>query len=98
MTVQLRLRRYLSASGIVGALLLATLSLSGCSGGSATVACAGTHGASKGALGLTTTNEKSTTTLPPSHDNDAGDARIPDHTPDADLDYNQRHHSCSLSK
>jgi hypothetical protein len=34
------------------------------------------------------------TTLPPSHDNDAGDARIPDRTPDADVDANQRPQIC----
>ena len=79
----------------VATLFLVSASLSGCSGGGKAVACRALSGASKSGSGLTTTHEQSTTTLPPSHDNDAGDARIPDHTPAADLDYNQRHHACS---
>jgi len=35
-----------------------------------------------------------TTTLPPSHDNDTGLGRIPDHTPDNDIDANQRPMRC----
>jgi len=34
--------------------------------------------------------------LPPSHDNDAGKGRIPDTTPDADLDANQRAALCKV--
>jgi hypothetical protein len=98
MAVHLRVRSRRSVNTAVATLLLVSLSLSGCSDGGTAVACATAPGASKGTLGLTTTREQSSTTLPPSHDNDAGDARIPDHTPDADLDYNQTHHSCLLPK
>lgn len=98
MAVHLRVRSWRSVSTAVATLLLVSLSLSGCSGGGTAVACAPAHGALKGTPGLTTTKVQSSTTLPPSHDNDAGDARIPDHAPDADLDYNQRHHSCLLPK
>lgn len=36
-----------------------------------------------------------TRALPPSHDNDAGRARIPDATPDADNDAGQRPNICT---
>jgi hypothetical protein len=36
--------------------------------------------------------------LPPSHDNDAGQGRIPDSHPDADIDANQRAALCKVYK
>jgi hypothetical protein len=36
--------------------------------------------------------------LPPTHDNDAGRGRIPDTSPDADLDANQRAALCNVYK
>jgi hypothetical protein len=36
--------------------------------------------------------------LPPSHDNDVGRGRIPDSTPDADLDAGQRAALCKIYK
>lgn len=42
------------------------------------------------ALSLQAAAEKAVASLPPSHDNDAGRARIPDATPDADLDAGRR--------
>ncbi|MDE3008939.1 MAG: hypothetical protein KGI14_07935 [Acidobacteriota bacterium] len=42
------------------------------------------------ALSLKAAAEKAVAALPPSHDNDAGRARIPDATPDADLDAGRR--------
>lgn len=38
----------------------------------------------------------SVTTLPPTHDNDVGDGRIPDTKPDADVDANQRQALCKI--
>jgi hypothetical protein len=82
---------------LVFALAAGSMFLAGCSNSPTSAACAkklvvasGSHGQS-GAAG-------STTTLPPSHDNDAGDARIPDAHPDADVDANQRHKICGPSK
>jgi hypothetical protein len=95
MAVELHVRRCWSVGARVATLLLVSLSLSGCAAGRAAVACTTSSGSLKGTLGQTATTEQAETTLPPSHDNDAGDGRIPDHTPDADLDYNQRHHGCS---
>ena len=46
---------------------------------------------------MTRTLTKSTAgTLPASHDNDAGQGRIPDTHPDADVDANQRAALCKL--
>jgi hypothetical protein len=89
-----------AAGGGAATLLLVSLLLAGCSGGGTPSACAtGTGtGTSKSSTGLTAAKGASSTTLPPSHDNDAGGARIPDQTPDADIDANQRHKSCSSSK
>jgi len=70
-------------------LLIVSLSLAGC----------GTKSACAPASGFTTTTTGIPgTTLPPSRDNDAGDARIPDKTPDADIDANQRLPICAPSK
>ncbi len=86
------------AVSIAAALLIVSLSLVGCSAGGTTSACAAGTGTLNGSLGLTIAKGVSNTTLPPSHDNDVGDARIPDKSPDADIDANQRPHSCSRPK
>ncbi|HVB50412.1 MAG TPA: hypothetical protein VND89_01530 [Acidimicrobiales bacterium] len=70
-------------------LFVVSLSLAGCSAGGSKVACK--------VLVLTPATGLSNTTLPPSHDNDVGDGRIPDSTPDADIDANQRHKICTPS-
>ena len=75
-----------------------SMSLAGCSSGGNPSACAAGSVTAKGSSGLTAAKGVSSTTLPPSHDNDAGEGRIPDHTPDADIDANQRHQSCSRPK
>jgi hypothetical protein len=79
--------RYRSVSAAVATLLIVSMSLAGCSSGGNPSACAAGSVTAKGSSGL-----------PPSHDNDAGDGRIPDRTPDADIDANQRHQSCSRLK
>lgn len=45
-----------------------------------------------------TTGPGPTATLPPTHDNDVGDGRIPDTHPDADVDANQRQALCKAYK
>ena len=79
----------------VATLFVVSLSLAGCSVVGAKSACATGSGASSlnassGSLGLAPAKGVSGTTLPPSHDNDAGRGRIPDSHPDADVDANQR--------
>ncbi|MHB8379209.1 MAG: hypothetical protein ACYDB2_04720 [Acidimicrobiales bacterium] len=75
---------------VVG-LLAASLSLAGCSQISSSAPCTMKQ--------LTLTLEKSTVgSLPLSHDNDAGEGRIPDTHPDADVDANQRAALCQLFK
>ena len=70
-------------------LLAASLSLAGCSHTTTSAPCTMKQ------LNLTLT--KSTAgTLPVSHDNDAGEGRIPDTHPDADVDANQRAALCKL--
>jgi len=71
-------------------LFVVSLSLAGCSSGGTKVAC--TVPARHPPTGV------SITTLPPSHDNDVGHGRIPDTTPDADIDANQRHTVCAPLK
>jgi hypothetical protein len=90
--------RYRSVSAAVATLLIVSMSLAGCSSGGNPSACAAGSVTAKGSSGLTAAKGVSSTTLPPSHDNDAGDGRIPDRTPDADIDANQRHQSCSRLK
>ena len=92
------MRRRRSLCFAAATLVLVSLSLSGCSLGGHAAACVGPPLKIKSKTELTISKAHSTTTLPPSNDNDAGDGRIPDHTPDADLDYNQWHHGCSLGK
>jgi hypothetical protein len=71
-------------------LFAASLSLAGCSHATTSVTC--------------TTQEmikaagKAYAMLPPSHDNDAGEGRIPDTKPDADVDANQRAALCRIYK
>jgi hypothetical protein len=72
--------------------------LTACSVASTTATCSKSAGALVSSSGLTAAKAASSTTLPPSHDNDAGDGRIPDHTPDADVDANQRPHLCKGQK
>jgi len=88
MSAHLKKSQFRTTSLLVVTLLAASLSLAGC--GNKT-ACAPSSG-------LTTTTGIPGTTLPPSHDNDAGRGRIPDVTPDADEDANQRPPVCSQSK
>lgn len=99
MAVHLSKNHFRAVSIAVATLLVVSLSLAGCSSGSNKSACAGGSGASKlnaspGSLGLTPAKGVLSTTLPPSHDNDAGRGRIPDAHPDAHIDANQRPPSC----
>ena len=99
MAVHLNKSHFRAVSAAVATLLVVSLSLAGCSSGSNKSACAGGSGASKlnaspGSLGLTPAKGVLSTTLPPSHDNDAGRGRIPDAHPDADIDANQRPPIC----
>lgn len=90
MALHLSKSRCRAVGAAVVTLFVVSLSLAGCSSGGTKVACK--------VLALTPTTGVSNTTLPPSHDNDVGDGRIPDTTPDADVDANQRHKVCSPSK
>lgn len=63
--------------------LVCSVFLAGCNG-TKTPLCAGSPTRLNPAVGSTAS------TLPPSHDNDAGIARIPDAHPDADVDANQK--------
>jgi len=72
-----------------------SLVLAGCSSISTSDACSRGTGSLMKSSGLTLAMGSSSTTLPPSHDNDVGKARIPDVTPDNDVDANQRPHSCT---
>ena len=96
-TVRRRKVRYRTA--IVTAIVIAgfSLSLSACST-IGTAACTKSSGALIKLSGSTLYKGSSSTTLPPSHDNDAGRGRIPDRTPDADIDANQRPHICNGPK
>jgi hypothetical protein len=96
-TVRRRKVRYRTA--IVAAIVIAgfSLSLSACST-IGTAACTKSSGALIKSSGSTLYKGSSSTTLPPSHDNDAGRGRIPDRTPDADIDANQRPHLCKGPK
>ena len=81
-------RRTMAAAVIVAC----SIALAGCSSGSPSA----TGGGSGSRLCPVTTTAhplrpgETSTTLPPSHDNDAGRMRIPDAYPDADVDANQR--------
>jgi len=70
-------------------LLFGSLFLTGCSESSSATVCP------KGLMKVTAPGLKR---LPPSHDNDAGDAKIPDTHPDADVDANQRHRILACRK
>jgi hypothetical protein len=81
------------------ALAASSFLLAGCFPAATQSACGpgvGTHrpGASSGATALTPAGASPPTSLPPSHDNDAGRGRIPDVHPDADVDANQRPVAC----
>jgi len=87
---QLEARRVAGWTGPL-ALLAGSLFLPGCSTGPSTstdAPCMTTDGS--GLPRLTQVTGSPSTTLPPSHDNDAGGAHIPDVHPDADTDANQR--------
>jgi hypothetical protein len=90
MALHLSTSRCRAVGAAVVTLFVVSLSLAGCSSGGTNVACR--------VPALTALPGVSNTTLPPSHDNDVGDARIPDTTPDADVDANQRHKVCSPLK
>ena len=72
-----------------------SLSMSACLMIGTTATCSNSPGALITSSGSTHSNGPPSTTLPPSHDNDVGNARIPDRTPDADVDANQRYQICS---
>jgi hypothetical protein len=74
----------------VAAIIASSLFLAGCGQSVASPTCTTKEliaAAGKGYL-----------TLPPSHDNDVGRGRIPDTSPDADLDANQRAALCTVLK
>lgn len=86
-----QLDRRWKVSAVVPVVLFvaASLSLTACSSTTTSAPCTMKQ--------LTLTLEKSTLgTLPPSHDNDAGEGRIPDTHPDADVDANQRAALCKI--
>ncbi len=74
-----------------------SLSLSGCSTIATSAACSNSTGLVK-SPGVTLAKGVSSTTLPPSRDNDAGRARASDATPDNDVDAIQRPRSCAGPK
>jgi hypothetical protein len=96
--VHFRKGRCRAVSMAVATLLFVSLSLEGCFAGGAASACAPGPVTLKSSPGLSIAKGVSNTTLPPSHDNDAGRARAPDTTPDADIDANQIHRICSEPK
>ena len=91
MEVHLSKSRFRAVGTVVATLFIVSLSFAGCSTGGSVSACAP-------GSGLTTTTGLAGTKLPPSHDNDVGRGRIPDLTPDADIDANQRTPVCSHPK
>ena len=78
--------RSLSAAAV--AVVAGATLLTGCSSGSA--APHGHSGTGGSLVPAAASSGSSVTTLPPSHDNDAGRARIADTSPDADSDAVQR--------
>jgi hypothetical protein len=82
---------------LVFALAAGSMFLAGCSNSPTSAACAKKLVVASGSNGQSGV-AGSTTTLPPSHDNDVGEGRIPDTHPDADVDANQRHKICEPSK
>jgi hypothetical protein len=87
---QLDRRRKFTAVVPVLLLFAASLSLAGCSHAVASATCTTQE--------LIKAAGKAYTLLPPSHDNDAGEGRIPDTKPDADIDANQRAALCRVYK
>jgi len=87
-------------TAIVTAIVIAgfSLSVSASSTVGTTATCSKSTGPLIKASGSTLSKGSSSTTLPPSHDNDAGKGRIPDQTPDADVDANQRPQICKSLK
>ncbi len=90
------LTRVLGVLVVAIALVAAVVVLS--SSSSAPSSCVGTTRTTLGGgllSAVTTVPGASLTTLPPSHDNDAGRSRIPDATPDADNDSNRARLVCA---
>ena len=90
--------RFRMAAATVVVVIGFSLSLSACSATGTIAACTKTTGDLVKSSEPISSKDVPSTTLPPSHDNDAGDGRIPDRTPDADVDANQRHHVCKSPK
>jgi len=84
-------------TAIVTVIVIAGFSLSLSAGSTigTTATCSKSTGPLTKSSGSTLSKASSSTTLPPSRDNDVGDGRIPDQTPDADVDANQRPHICN---
>lgn len=95
MAVRTRERRYRTAATVAASFLIVSMSLAGCSSSGIPSACAGGLHTTAGSSGLHRSKSVSSSTLPPSHDNDAGEGRIPDRTADADVDANQKPQRCS---
>jgi len=87
-------------AAIVTVIVIAGFSLSMSAGSTigTTATCSKSTGALIKSSGSTLSKGSSSTTLPPSHDNDVGDGRIPDQTPDADVDASQRPQFCKSLK
>lgn len=71
-----------------------SLLMSACSIIGTPATCSRSTGALIKSSGSTLSKGLSSTTLPPSHDNDVGHGRIPDQTPDADVDASQQLQTC----
>lgn len=87
---QLDRRWKVAAASPVLLLLAASLSLAGCSHATTSATCTTQE--------LIKAAGKAYTMLPPTRDNDAGEGRIPDTQPDADIDANQRAALCRVYK
>ena len=87
-------------TAVVTAIVIAGFSLSMSAGSTSGVkaTCSKSTSALTTSSASTLSNESPRTTLPPSRDNDVGDGRVPDRTPDADVDANQRAQICSALK
>ena len=84
-------RRWKATAAVpVVLLLVSSLSLAGCSHAATSATCTTQE--------LIMAAGKAYTMLPPTRDNDAGEGRIPDSTPDADIDANQRAALCRVYK
>jgi len=95
-----RRRRFPFRTAIVAAIVIAGFSLSMSAGSTngTTATCSKSSASLMKSSASTLSKGSSSTTLPPSRDNDVGDGRIPDQTPDADVDANQRPPICKVLK